>query len=93
MYIIQLLLFIILCFSQVISNSIQIQKIRNNWLRLYIQAYNKEKQRISLNAVCFKLYNKIYDKINIYLIQINQEYNLLSEEEKMILETISSFIY
>jgi hypothetical protein len=87
------ILIIILCFSFITINSIQIQKFRNNWLRLYIQAYNKEKQRISLNAVCVKLYNKIYDKVNIYLIQINQEYYLLSDEEKMILETICSLMY
>jgi hypothetical protein len=87
------LLIIILFFSNVISNNIQIQKFRNNWLRLYINSYNKEKQRISINTVCVKLYNKIYEKFNIYLIQINQEYYLLSDEEKMILETICSLMY
>jgi hypothetical protein len=87
------LLFIILCFSHVISNSIRIQKIRNNWLRLYIQSYNKEKQKINITNLCFKLYNKVYEKTYIYLINISNDYYLLSEEEKAIIETLLSLNY
>ena len=87
------LLIIILFFSYVISNSIQIHKFRNNWLRLYIQSYNKEKQKINIKNLCLKLYNKIYDKANIYLIKVNNEYNLLSDDDKAIIETLISLIY
>ena len=87
------LLIIILFFSHVISNSIQKHKFRNNWLRLYIQSYNKEKQKINIKNLCLKLYNKIYDKTNIYLKQVNNEYILLSDEDKAIIETILSLMY
>jgi hypothetical protein len=87
------LLIIILFFSHVISNSIQIHKFRNNWLILYIQSYNKEKQKINIKNLCFKLYYKIYDKTNNYLMQVNNEHILLSDEDKVIIETILSLMY
>jgi hypothetical protein len=92
MNIIQLLI-TILCFSHVLSNSIQIQKFRNNLLSIYIQAYNKEKQKINIKNLYCKLYNKVYDKINIYLNQFNNDYYTLSYDERTLLENLAPLMY
>jgi hypothetical protein len=87
------LLIIILFFSYVTSNNLQIQKFRNNWIRVYINSYNKEKQRISINTFCLKLYNKFYENLNIYFIKLNNDYYTLPDDERTIIETLVSLIY
>jgi hypothetical protein len=83
MLIIQYLLFLTF-FIHVCS--IGLHQFRNSWLRIYVNSF-KKKNKINI------LFDKLNNKINRYPIEINVEYNSLSDEDKLLIENLISLLY
>ena len=80
-----------------IINAIDISRVKNNMLRIYVFSYAKP---VKNGLVKKRLINKIKhffinssEKANIYILDANACYYSLSEEDRMIIETILSFTY
>jgi len=91
MYIQSLLWATFLCYmvSQTTSININIPKIQNNMLRLYVFSHPKQVRKGLLNKFKHFYYNRIVG-INIYIIDANTKYYSLSEDERTIIETFIS---
>jgi hypothetical protein len=80
-----------------IINAIDISRVKNNMLRIYVFSYAKP---VKNGFVKKRVINKIKhffirssEKANIYILDANSYYYSLSEEDRMILETILSLTY
>jgi hypothetical protein len=68
--------------------SIGLHQFRNSWLRIYINIL-KKKNINKKYIFCEKLNNKF----NLYLIEFHFEYNSLSDDDKLLIETLISLLY
>jgi len=66
--------------------SIGLHKFRNSWLRIYVNSL-KKKNKINI------LFDKLNNNINRYSIEINVEYNSLSDDDKLLIETLILLLY
>ena len=93
MYIQSLLWATFLCYmvSQTTSININIPKIQNNMLRLYVFSHSKQVRKCFLNKFKHFYYNRIVG-FNNFIIDTNIKYYSLSEDERILIETIVSLI-
>jgi len=66
--------------------SIGLHQFRNSWLRIYVNSL-KKKNKINI------LFDKLNNNINRYSIEINVEYNSLSDDDKLLIETLILLLY
>jgi len=67
--------------------AINLGKIKNNMLRVYIYSCPKPIRKGILKKVR-NFFSKSVEKTNIYLLEVNSSYHSLSEEDRLIIETI-----
>lgn len=71
--------------------SIGLHQVRNNWLRIYINSFKKNKiNKINKLNIFFE---KLNNKINTYSVELNVEYNSLSDDDKLLIEALISLLY
>ena len=76
----------------VIIESIEIARVKNNMLRIYVSAYPRKLRK----DVFIKLHNIIYryrEKINLFLFDANAKYYSLSDDDRTIIETVIALSY
>jgi len=66
--------------------SIGLHQFRNSWLRIYVNSLKKN-NKINI------LFDKLNNNINRYSIEINVEYNSLSDDDKLLIETLILLLY
>jgi hypothetical protein len=72
--------------------SIEIARVKNNMLRIYVSAYPRKLRKV----VFIKLHELIYryrEKINLFLFDANAIYYSLSDDDRTIIETVISLSY
>ena len=76
----------------VIIDTMEIRRLKNNILRVYVTCYPKSfrKEFIYKLNHCIKRYS---EKINLYLFDINAKYYSLTEDDRTIIETVISLGY
>ena len=89
MYIQSLLWVTFLCYMVSQTNAINIPKMQNNMLRLYVFSKPKHNRKGVLRKIKHFCSTRI-DIVNIYLIDANSKYYSLSEDERTLIETIIS---
>jgi hypothetical protein len=89
MYIQSLLWVLFLSYLASQTNAIDVPKIQKNMLRLYVFSSPKQIRKGILKKIKHFFYEKI-DHVNIYIIDANSKYYSLSEEERMLIESIIS---
>ena len=89
MYIQSLLWVTLLCYMVSQTTAINIPKMQNNMLRLYVFSQPKQVRKGIFRKIKNFCSNKIYG-INIYIIDANSKYYSLSEDERTLIETIVS---
>jgi hypothetical protein len=77
-------------FSQSLVKAINLGKVKNNILRIYVFSY-KRKSKKHLLANIHEFLIKSKEKTNLYLINASSTYYSLSEEQRILIETIISF--
>ena len=88
MYIKHLLYLPFLFYAIVQNDAINIKRMQNSILRLYI--FSSPKQiRKGISRKMKHVYNNLYF-VNLYLLDANSKYYSLSEEDRTIIETIIS---
>jgi hypothetical protein len=86
------LLLFLLYFFKVDASLWNLPRIRNNILRIYVVNYTKHVKKGIFNKI-YHLLNKTSDTLNIYLMDTNSKYYSLSEEERILLENIITFMF
>lgn len=74
------------------AEPLNIPRLRNNMLRIYVFGYPRTIRKNLFNKVTGWL-NKTTDTVNFYLTDATCQYNSLSEEDKIIIETVCSLMY
>jgi len=77
-------------FSQSIVKAINLGKVKNNMLRIYIYSCPIKSKKKILTKINDYL-SKTREKTNLYLINTSSLYYSLSEEQRTLIETIISF--
>lgn len=68
--------------------SIGLHQFRNSWLRIYINTLKKK----NINKI-YIFFEKLNNKFNSYTIEFHVEYNSLSDDDKLLIETLISLLY
>jgi hypothetical protein len=75
-----------------IINAINANKVKNNMLRIYVFSSPKPLRKGLIKKIKH-FFIKSSEKANIYLLDANASYYSLSEEDRIIIETIISLTY
>jgi hypothetical protein len=67
-----------------------IPKLRNNMLRFYVYIYPLKKKIVKQADI---MYKKTTNKAYSYIMEWNSQYYSLSEEDRIIIETVFSLMY
>jgi trans-2-enoyl-CoA reductase len=89
MYIQSLLWVTFLCYIVSQTNAINIPKMQKNILRLYVFSQPKHIRKGLFRQIKNFYSNKIVD-VNVYMIDVNNKYYSLSEDDRTLIETIIS---
>lgn len=68
--------------------SIGLHRVRNSWLRIYINSFKKK----NINKINI-FFEKLNNKFNTYSIELTVEYNSLSDDDKLLIETLIALLY